>query len=48
MQNFKHMDWVFHLAALAEIVPSIQQPEAYFRTNVDGTFNVLQWQKLLK
>jgi UDP-glucose 4-epimerase len=35
-------DWVFHLAALADIVPSIQQPEAYFRSNVDGTFHVLQ------
>ena len=33
---------VFHLAALADIVPSIQQPEAYFDTNVTGTFNVLQ------
>lgn len=29
---------VFHLAARADIVPSIQQPEAYFRANVDGTF----------
>lgn len=36
------VDWVFHLAALADIVPSIQYPEAYFRSNVDGTFNVLQ------
>jgi len=33
---------VFHLAALADIVPSIQKPEAYFRANVDGTFAVLQ------
>lgn len=33
---------VFHLAALADIVPSIQQPDAYFDTNVTGTFNVLQ------
>lgn len=39
---FKNADWVFHLAALADIVPSIQNPEAYFRANVDGTFNVLQ------
>ena len=39
---FNNVDWVFHLAALADIVPSIQQPEAYFRANVDGTFNVLQ------
>jgi UDP-glucose 4-epimerase len=42
IQNFINKDWVFHLAALADIVPSIQQPEAYFRANVDGTFNVLQ------
>ena len=41
-QQFRDVDWVFHLAALADIVPSIQQPEAYFRANVDGTFNVLQ------
>ena len=33
---------VFHLAALADIVPSINAPEAYFRANVVGTFNVLQ------
>ena len=42
MQQFKNKDWVFHLAALADIVPSIQKPEAYFRSNVDGTFNILQ------
>ena len=42
IQHFDNVDWVFHLAALADIVPSIQQPEAYFRANVDGTFNVLQ------
>jgi UDP-glucose 4-epimerase len=29
---------VFHLAALADIVPSVQEPERYFRSNVDGTF----------
>src|SRR4030095_5686747 len=32
---------IFHLAARADIVPSIQDPEAYFRANVDGTFAVL-------
>ena len=42
VKHFNNADWVFHLAALADIVPSIQQPEAYFRANVDGTFNVLQ------
>jgi len=33
---------VFHLAARADIVPSIQDPEVYFRSNVDGTFNILE------
>lgn len=39
---FEGIEKVFHLAALADIVPSIQQPEAYHRSNVDGTFRVLQ------
>ena len=30
----KGNDWVFHLAALADIVPSIQNPEQYFNANV--------------
>jgi UDP-glucose 4-epimerase len=33
---------IFHLAARADVVPSIQEPEAYFRSNVDGTFCVLE------
>ena len=39
---FHGADWVVHLAALADIVPSIENPEDYFGTNVSGTFNVLQ------
>ena len=39
---FEGVDWVFHMAALADIVPSIQRPEDYFHANVDGTFSVLQ------
>lgn len=39
---FQGVERVFHLAALADIVPSIEQPEAYHRTNVDGTFHVLE------
>jgi UDP-glucose 4-epimerase len=42
MEAFKGVDWVFHLAALADIVPSIQNPDSYFHSNVNGTFNVLQ------
>ncbi len=33
---------IFHLAARADVVPSIQEPEAYFRANVDGTFAMLE------
>ena len=40
--NFYGIDWVFHLAGLADIVPSIEQPKDYYETNVNGTFNVLQ------
>ncbi|MDR3516835.1 MAG: SDR family oxidoreductase [Azospirillaceae bacterium] len=39
---FKDVDWVFHLAALADIVPSIQMPLPYHRANVDGTVAVLE------
>ena len=39
---FTGVDWVFHLAGLADIVPSIEAPDLYFATNVQGTFNVLE------
>lgn len=39
---FDGMDWVFHLAGLADIVPSIEMPAQYYDTNVTGTFNVLE------
>jgi UDP-glucose 4-epimerase len=38
---FEGIDWVIHLAALADIVPSIQDPELYFHSNVTATLNVL-------
>jgi UDP-glucose 4-epimerase len=40
--HFKGAERVFHLAALADIVPSIQQPLKYHEANVDGTINVLE------
>lgn len=40
---FLDVDWVFHLAGLADVVPSIENPKNYFETNVNGTLNVLQW-----
>lgn len=39
---FENVDYVFHLAALADIVPSIQKPEEYYSSNVLGTYNVLE------
>jgi len=39
---FEGVDWVFHLAALADIVPSIVSPLAYHRANVGGTASVLE------
>lgn len=41
-EAFAGADWVFHLAGLADIVPSIQRPQEYHRANVDGTVNVLE------
>ena len=39
---FKNSDWVFHLAAIGDIVPSIEKPTKYFKSNVEGTLNVLE------
>jgi UDP-glucose 4-epimerase len=39
---FDGVDWVFHLAALGDIVPSINMPDAYYSSNVNGTYNVLE------
>ncbi len=35
-------DWIIHLAALADIVPSIQRPLDYFHANVTGTTVMLE------
>jgi len=34
---FENIDWVFHLAGVADIVPSIENPELYFNVNVSGS-----------
>ena len=39
---FNKVQKVFHLAALADIVPSIENPYSYFDSNVVGTLNVLR------
>jgi UDP-glucose 4-epimerase len=41
-EYFIDVDYVFHYAALADIVPSINNPLKYHKANVDGTINVLE------
>jgi len=42
LSAMKSVDWVFHLAGLADIVPSIENPSLYFDMNVNGTLHVLE------
>ncbi len=44
----KGNSYVFHLAGLADIVPSIENPKAYFNANVNGTYNILNACKQLR
>jgi len=39
---FKDVDYVFHMAALADIVPSIEEPLKYHQANVDATIRILE------
>lgn len=39
---FENIDKVFHIAALADIVPSIERPLDYYNSNVNGTVSVLE------
>jgi UDP-glucose 4-epimerase len=45
---FSGSDYIFHLAALADIVPSMENPETYYKANVTGTLNVLQAARSVK
>ncbi len=42
MHLFEGVDKVFHFAALADIVPSIENPIGYHQSNVDGTISILE------
>lgn len=44
--HFHNVDWVLHLAAFADIVPSVQNPLLYLRAGVDGTISVLEAARL--
>ena len=46
--HFQGQDIVFHIAALADIVPSIVNPRAYYTSNVLGTMNVVEAARLAK
>ena len=48
IKEFKSQDYIFHLAALADIVPSIDNPKKYYDANVTGTLNVLEAIKKFK
>ena len=37
----ENADYIYHLASLADIVPSIKFPEIYFKANVQSTLNLL-------
>ena len=39
---FKGVDYVFHFAGIGDIVPSIENPIKYMKTNTQGTINVLE------
>lgn len=39
---FKEAAYVFHFAGIGDIVPSIERPKDYLRTNVQGTISVLE------
>ena len=45
---FKNVDQVVHLAALSDIVPSIENPIEYLNTNILGTVNILESMRLNK
>ena len=46
-KNFKNIDSVIHLAALVGIPYSYEAPISYIKTNIEGTYNVLEVAKKL-
>jgi len=43
---FKNIEAVFHIAGLADIVPSIVNPANYYKANVSGTMSVVEASRL--
>lgn len=45
---FKKTNYIFHLAGMSDIVPSIVKPKLYFDVNVTGTLKILNIAKEIK
>lgn len=43
IKEYPEVDVVFHLAALARIIPSFERPDDYFAVNATGTLNLAKW-----
>ena len=43
LKNFPKVDVVFHMAAIARIQPSFENPVEYFTTNANATLNLVDW-----
>lgn len=47
--DIRNFDWqfevdvIFHMAAIARIQPSFENPKDYFTTNANGTLNLVDW-----
>ena len=39
---FKNASYIFHLAGIGDIVPSIEKPQEYFNINIQGTVRILE------
>ena len=48
LKHFRKTNVVIHLAAMSDIVPSIEKPIDYLETNFNGTLNVLEAMKKYK
>jgi UDP-glucose 4-epimerase len=43
IKDLPAVDWLFHIAGRADLVPSIEKPDEYFKVNVSGTFLALEY-----
>jgi len=43
LKEFPNVDVVYHMAAIARIQPSFDNPKDYFTTNANGTLNLVDW-----